>query len=78
LHQPPAQRDPEAAAREPTPAAGALVWESDLTDLAALPLAAVDTLAPLRPEDRLLAEVLRSRSSMRGGPEPPQQPARAE
>ncbi|HLL34143.1 MAG TPA: hypothetical protein VK545_09675 [Streptomyces sp.] len=78
MHQPPAQRDHEAAAREPTPAAGAHLWESDLTDLAALPLGAVDTLAPLRPEDRLLAEVLRSRSSIRGGEPRPDPSGRAE
>lgn len=54
--------------------AGAPVRESDLADLAALPLTAVDGLAPLRSDTRLLTEVLRSRDSMRGGGEP----ARAE
>ncbi|CAL9417880.1 hypothetical protein RKD49_006062 [Streptomyces glaucescens] len=78
MHQPPAQRDVEAAAREPNPAAGAHVWESDLTDLAALPLAAVDMLTPLRPDARLLAEVLRSRSSIRGGEPRPDPSGRAE
>lgn len=43
--------------------------ESDLLDLAALPLTAVDGLAPLRPGTRLLAEVLRSRGGIRGGGE---------
>ncbi|MFJ7131500.1 hypothetical protein [Streptomyces fungicidicus] len=69
MHQPPAQRNAEAAAREPTPSAGAPV-ESDLVNLAALPLTAVDGLAPLAPGTRLLAEVLRSRGGMRGGGEP--------
>jgi hypothetical protein len=49
--------------------------ESDLADIATLPLAAVDDLTPLRPTARLLDEVLRARSSMRGGNEGP---ARAE
>lgn len=69
MHQPPAQRN-AAAAREPGLAAGAPVVESDLADLAGLPLTAVDGLAPLRPGTRLLTEVLRSRSSMKGGGEP--------
>ncbi|MER6750835.1 hypothetical protein ACFTZ8_30660 [Streptomyces fungicidicus] len=70
MHQPPAQRNAEAVAREPALAAGAPVRESDLADLAALPLTAVDGLAPLAPGTRLLAEVLRSRGGMRGGGEP--------
>ncbi|MEV8596916.1 hypothetical protein ACIHFC_22880 [Streptomyces sp. NPDC052013] len=70
MHQPPAQRNAVAAAREPGLAAGAPVVESDLADLAALPLTAVDGLAPLRPGTRLLTEVLRSRGSIRGGGEP--------
>ena len=45
-------------------------WESDLADLAHVPLTAFDTLTPLGRTDRLLAEVLRPRSSMRGGGEP--------
>ncbi|MFE7231852.1 hypothetical protein ACWCRF_16035 [Streptomyces sp. NPDC002405] len=53
-----------------SPAADAAVWESDLADLTALPLTSVDGLAPLRPGARLLDEVLRARSSMRGGGEP--------
>ncbi|GGM09818.1 hypothetical protein GCM10010129_62210 [Streptomyces fumigatiscleroticus] len=69
MDQPPAPPAVEATAGEPAPLAGAHVWESDLADLAALPLTAVDGLAPLRPSARLLAEVLRSRSSIRGGGE---------
>jgi hypothetical protein len=46
---------------------GADVWESDLSDLAGLPLTAVDGLAPLRPTARLLEEVLRARGGVRGG-----------
>ncbi|MCT7357360.1 hypothetical protein N4P33_35250 [Streptomyces sp. 15-116A] len=68
MHQPPAQRN-AVAAREPGLAAGASVVESDLADLAALPLTAVDGLAPLRPGTRLLTEVLRSRGGMKGGGE---------
>ncbi|MDQ0773834.1 hypothetical protein QF026_002300 [Streptomyces aurantiacus] len=45
-------------------------WESDLADLADLPLTAFGTLSPLGRTDRILAEVLRPRSSMRGGGEP--------
>jgi hypothetical protein len=71
LHQPPAQRNAEAAARKPALAAGAPVRESDLADLAALPLSAVDGLAPLGPGTRLLTEVLRSRGGIRGGGDPP-------
>ncbi|MFJ5262054.1 hypothetical protein ACIQAC_16480 [Streptomyces sp. NPDC088387] len=70
--EPPAQHDAEAADRGPVPVAGANVWESDLADLATLPLTAVDSLTPLRPEARQLADVLRSRGSVRGGePRPP-------
>ncbi|GHH92073.1 hypothetical protein GCM10017779_25300 [Streptomyces capillispiralis] len=76
MHQPPAHRNAEAAAREPTLDAGTPVRESDLADLAALPLTAVDGLGPLRSGHRLLAEVLRSRGSIRGGGEIPN--ARAE
>ncbi|BFO16282.1 hypothetical protein SHKM778_26700 [Streptomyces sp. KM77-8] len=71
MHQPPAQRDAAAAVQEPAVMAGAPVRESDLADLAALPLTAVDGLAPLRSDTRLLTEVLRSRDSMRGGASPP-------
>ncbi|WKX13290.1 hypothetical protein [Streptomyces sp. NL15-2K] len=70
MDQPPALRNAEATAHEPAPAPGAPVRESDLADLAALPLTAVDGLAPLRPGTRLLAEVLRSRGGIRGGGEP--------
>ncbi|MFD7689734.1 hypothetical protein [Streptomyces sp. NPDC059781] len=74
MHQPPAQRDAAAAVQDPAVTAGAPVRESDLADLAALPLTAVEGLAPLHSDTRLLTEVLRSRDSMRGGGEP----ARAE
>ncbi|MEU0228736.1 hypothetical protein ABZ177_30935 [Streptomyces sp. NPDC006284] len=56
-----AARDPAARTRA--------VWESDLADVAALPLSAVDGLTPLRPSVRLLEEVLRARGSIRGGGE---------
>lgn len=46
------------------------VWESDLADVAELPLTAVDGLPPLRPATRLLTEVLRARGGIRGGGEP--------
>ncbi|MFE9171210.1 hypothetical protein [Streptomyces kebangsaanensis] len=70
MDQPPAPGNATAAARASATTAGAEVWQSDLADLAALPLTAVDGLAPLRPGARLLDEVLRARSSMRGGGEP--------
>ncbi|MFF7788206.1 hypothetical protein [Streptomyces sp. NPDC007991] len=66
--QPPALHHAGAAAPEPvvdTP--GTDVWESDLADLAALPLSAVDGLPALPSTTRLLTEVLRARSSMRSG-----------
>ncbi|CAM5627969.1 hypothetical protein STENM327S_02348 [Streptomyces tendae] len=63
----PLARQRAAAAREPSVAGGADVWESDLSDLAGLPLTAVDGLVPLRPTARLLEEVLRSRGGVRGG-----------
>ncbi|NEB14438.1 hypothetical protein G3I32_37365 [Streptomyces coelicoflavus] len=53
-------------------------WESDLVDLAALPLTALDDLSPLNPGARILDEVLRARSSMRGGGEGGGGGARAE
>ncbi|MDH6218767.1 hypothetical protein [Streptomyces pseudovenezuelae] len=62
--------DVQATVGEGVSSVGARVWESDLTDLAHLPLTAFDTLTPLGRSDRLLAEVLRPRSSMRGGGEP--------
>ncbi|MFF9485382.1 hypothetical protein [Streptomyces sp. NPDC014676] len=71
MHQPPAQRNAEIAAGEPALAVGTSVWESDLADLAALPLIAVDGLAPLGSGTRLLEEVLRSRGGVRGGGDPP-------
>ncbi|MFF4833079.1 hypothetical protein [Streptomyces sp. NPDC001315] len=57
---------------------GADVWESDLADVAALPLTAVDGLTPLRSTARLLQEVLRARSSIRGSGEGGGGGARAE
>ncbi|KYK14901.1 hypothetical protein AUW26_24855 [Streptomyces sp. CC71] len=69
----------EAATRARSAAQGrADVWESDLADVAALPLTAVDALAPLRPTARLLEEVLRARGSIRGGGEGGGGGARAE
>lgn len=59
------------AVPESAPEAGGHVWESDLADIAALPLTSVDALTPLRPTARLLEEVLRARSSIRGGGEGP-------
>ncbi|MFF9804903.1 hypothetical protein ACF1G5_07185 [Streptomyces coeruleorubidus] len=57
-----------AAAPDPVVATAETdVWESDLADLAALPLSAVDGLPALPPGTRLLTEVLRARSSMRSG-----------
>ncbi|MFI6373405.1 hypothetical protein [Streptomyces sp. NPDC050546] len=68
MDQPPAPHHAGAAALEPVvAAAGTDVWESDLADLAALPLSAVDGLPTLPPTTRLLTEVLRARSSMRSG-----------
>ncbi|MEU0899727.1 hypothetical protein [Streptomyces massasporeus] len=68
MDQPPALYHAGAAAPEPAVAtAGTDVWESDLADLAALPLSAVDRLPALPPGTRLLTEVLRARSSMRSG-----------
>ncbi len=75
MEQPSALHRTEAAMREPAAALSSHGWESDLADIAALPLVSLDTLAPLRPSARLLEEVLRARSSMRGGGEGP---ARAE
>ncbi|MFE6194811.1 hypothetical protein [Streptomyces sp. NPDC057838] len=69
MDQPPALCHAEAAAREAAVAAGTDVWESDLADLAGLPLTEVDGLAPLQPSARLLGEVLRARGSIRGGSE---------
>ncbi|BCL23598.1 hypothetical protein [Streptomyces tuirus] len=70
MDQPPALHPAGAAAPEPVVAAAETdVWESDLADLAALPLSAVDGLPALPPTTRLLAEVLRARSSMRGSGE---------
>ncbi|MFF3917249.1 hypothetical protein ACFYZB_27905 [Streptomyces sp. NPDC001852] len=67
MEQPTAQFN--ADPHEPAPAAGAGVWESDLADVAALPLTFVEGLAPLPPDARLLKEVLRARGGMRGGGE---------
>ena len=70
LDQPPALDNAEAAARAPAAAAGTEVWQSDLADLTTLPMTALDELTALRPGARLLEEVLRARSSIRGGGEP--------
>ncbi|MCD7443006.1 hypothetical protein K4B79_32900 [Streptomyces lincolnensis] len=78
MDRPPALHHAEATAREPAADAAVHVWESDLADVAALPLTAVDGLAPLRPATRLLAEVLRARGSIRGGGEGGGGGARAE
>ncbi|MEU5520843.1 hypothetical protein ABZ759_09160 [Streptomyces sp. NPDC047860] len=67
MDQPPALR--HTADREPATGARTDVWESDLADLAGLPLTALDDLAPLRPTVRVLEEVLRARGSIRGGNE---------
>ncbi|MFI8091911.1 hypothetical protein ACIF9R_26915 [Streptomyces sp. NPDC086080] len=73
MDQPPALR--HTADRRPATGAGTDVWESDLTDLAGVPLTALDELAPLPPSVRVLEEVLRARGGIRGGSEGP---ARAE
>ncbi|WP_217145988.1 hypothetical protein [Streptomyces sp. AC627_RSS907] len=79
MDQPPALRHAEAATREQPVALGrADVWESDLADVAALPLTALDGLTPLRPTARLLEEVLRARGGIRGGGEGGGGGARAE
>ncbi|MFG2881488.1 hypothetical protein ACGFYV_04060 [Streptomyces sp. NPDC048297] len=78
MEQPTARLHVEAAVREPAVVSGSDCWEADLADLTGLPLTAVDSLAPLRPSTRLLAEVLRARSSMRGGNEGNGGSARAE
>ncbi|MFD8453391.1 MULTISPECIES: hypothetical protein [Streptomyces] len=68
MDRPPVLCHAEVATREQPVAPGRVdVWESDLADVAALPLTAVDGLAPLRPTARLLEEVLRARGSIRGG-----------
>lgn len=70
MDQPPALYDAQAAAREAAVAADGLDWESDLADLTTVPLAALDGLTPLSFDSRILTEVLRARSSTRGGGEP--------
>ncbi|MFJ6081509.1 hypothetical protein ACIQI8_08900 [Streptomyces sp. NPDC092369] len=70
MDQPPALYEAHAAAREAAVAADGLDWESDLADLTTVPLAALDHLTPLSADSRILTEVLRARSSTRGGPEP--------
>ncbi|WP_333762455.1 hypothetical protein [Streptomyces sp. IBSBF 2390] len=76
MEQPIALFNAEPAVPESAPAADTGVWEADLADVAALPLTSLDGLAPLRPDARLLEEVLRERGGMRGGGEGG--PARAE
>ena len=70
MDQPPALYDAQAAAGEAAVAADGLDWESDLADLTTVPLAALDGLTPLSSDSRILTEVLRARSSTRGGGEP--------
>lgn len=71
LHRPLTRvSDVRAAAFEGGAGVGRSAWESDLADLAHLPLTAFGTLPPLGRTDRLLDEVLRPRGSMRGGGEP--------
>ncbi|MER5182045.1 hypothetical protein ABT009_27435 [Streptomyces sp. NPDC002896] len=75
----PARHDADVVAIHPSPtsdAAGAPAWESELADLTGIPLTDVESLAPLSPQARLLGEVLRARSSIRGGGGDP--PGRAE
>lgn len=74
MDQPPTLHHAAASAHERSAVTDTRGWESDLVDLAALPLTAVEGLAPLPSDTRLLTEVLRSRGSIRGGGEP----ARAE
>jgi hypothetical protein len=69
MDQPPALHRDGASGSEPV-AVGTDEWESDLADLAALPLSAVDGLLALTPKTRVLTEVLRARSSMRSGEGP--------
>lgn len=71
MEQPTALHDADTAVPEPASATDTRVWQSDLTDVAALPLTSLDRLAPLQPSARQLEEVLRARSSIRGGGEPP-------
>ncbi|MET9385896.1 hypothetical protein ABZY09_33755 [Streptomyces sp. NPDC002928] len=78
MEQPTVLHNAEAAVPESAPVVGAHGWESDLADVAALPLASVDGLTPLRPSARLLDEVLRARGSIRGGGEGGGAGARAE
>lgn len=68
MDQSPAPHHSERAVRESV-AAGTDGWESDLTDLAGLPLTVLDGVTPFRLPARLLDEVLRARSSIRGGGE---------
>ncbi|CAM5359078.1 hypothetical protein GCM10010261_13740 [Streptomyces pilosus] len=70
MDQPPAPREAAASARREHTVPDAPGWESDLADLTSFPLSAVDGLAPLRSDTRLLAEVLRSRGGISGGSEP--------
>lgn len=67
MHQPPALHHAETTTPEWAAATGDDAWESDLADIATLPLTAVDGLAPLRVSARLLTEVLRARGGIKGG-----------
>lgn len=75
LNQPPALDTAGADGGAQTPTTDAFVWESDLADLAAVPLTGLDGLVPLPPTARLLQEVLRCRGGIRSGGG---QPGRAE
>ncbi|MEU6304090.1 hypothetical protein [Streptomyces chartreusis] len=69
MEQPTALRDAITAVPELASAADDSVWESDLADVAELPLTSLDRIPPLRPSARQLEEVLRARSRIRGGGE---------
>ncbi|OSP44883.1 hypothetical protein B7767_02510 [Streptomyces sp. 13-12-16] len=75
MEDPPAPHKASASADEWSTVTDARGWDSDLADLAGLPLTAVDDLRPLGPTARVLEEVLRARGGIRGGGEGP---ARAE
>lgn len=69
LDRPPAHHA-EVTDREPAADMVMHVWESDLADIAALPLTAVAGLSPPPPTTRVLTELLRARGGIRGGGEP--------
>ncbi len=71
MEQPTALCNSEPAVDEPVDVAISDWLESDLADVATLPLTSLDELAPLRPDARLFEEVLRAGNGMRGGGEGP-------